>query len=86
MKKAVLITAGVLLASLAVNHHHHQQAKAKAKAARNARYQAEVQRCIDRAGGNRAWPAYNFGDNPGYPTGYDSVSGQCQVDAIRRGF
>ena len=43
MKKAFLITAGVLLASLTVNHHYQQH---QAKQALRRQYRAEVARCV----------------------------------------
>ena len=90
MKKAVLITAGVLLAVAAGHHHHHhhqQQAKAKAKASRNARYQAEVQRCVNS--GRYSWqPQYDELNDPlrVYPIGGVSPAWQCISEAVSRGF
>ena len=85
MKRSVLITAGVLLAVAIGNHHQQQQAKAKAEAARKAHQQQLIQQCVDRAGGERVWADYNPGDNPGYPTGWNSTRWQCTALVLRQG-
>ena len=80
MRRAVLVTAGVLLAVAAINNHQEQQEKARAAEARKAVYQAQVQQCLDE--GRYDWqPTYEPEDYlQVYPTGSVSPFWQCAVD------
>jgi hypothetical protein len=86
MNRAVLITAGILLAVAAGHHHYQQQEEAKAKAARRARYQAAVKECVQRRGGLQVWTGYQEGDRPGNPTGWNSTTWECAGEVIKRGY
>lgn len=84
---AVLLTIVALVGAVAAGSHYHEQAKAAAEASRNARYQAEVQRCVNS--GRYTWqPQYDELNDPlrVYPIGGVSPAWQCMSEAVSRGF